>query len=226
MDQVLFDKLKLTSFDQIGLVGPAKDKQTAFDGFAMTADPQGPLDLALAYVYDLDQMKDLLLTLFQNQAVRLSGQVYLIYPKQGNRLGHALIHRDAIFPYLEVDDQDGYIKWTDYRFNRMLALDANYTLVAVKHEPREVYKPKKGPSGRVADYAARIPDLEAYLVAYPDQLAFYQGLTPGYQRDWARQVYSAKTEATIQKRLEEMVTILGQGYKTKQLFREGKAKSS
>ncbi len=53
-------------------------------------------------------------------------------------------------------------------------------------------------------------------------MAHYTTMPYGYQKDWARQVYSAKTEATQEKRLLEMVDILSAGYKSKDLFRQGK----
>jgi uncharacterized protein YdeI (YjbR/CyaY-like superfamily) len=53
----------------------------------------------------------------------------------------------------------------------------------------------------------------------PDVLAFYQSLTPGYRKDWARYVYSAVQEETREKRREEMKVILGEGYKSIDLYR-------
>ena len=50
-------------------------------------------------------------------------------------------------------------------------------------------------------------------------MAFYDALSPGYQKDWARYVYSAKTSATREKRLREMAEILQTGCKTKNLYR-------
>lgn len=42
------------------------------------------------------------------------------------------------------------------------------------------------------------------MLLVPKALAYYQSLTPGYQKDWARYVYSAKQEATKEKRRNEM----------------------
>jgi hypothetical protein len=44
-------------------------------------------------------------------------------------------------------------------------------------------------------------------------LGAYSQLTFGYQKDWARYVYSAKRKETQDKRLLEMETVLGAGYK-------------
>ena len=51
-------------------------------------------------------------------------------------------------------------------------------------------------------------------------LAFYDGLTPGYQKDWARYIYSAKKEETQKVRLAEMRDLTRQGFKTKELYRK------
>lgn len=136
-----------------------------------------------------------------------------------NKLGHPGIHRDAIFPFLQVDDETGYIKETAYKFNRMIALDENYTLVGVRHLSLAKSSSARRADARVSTYLDKVADILNYLADYPKEADFYKGLTPGYQRDWARYVYSAKTEATIQKRLDEMVMILGKGYKTKELYR-------
>ncbi len=45
----------------------------------------------------------------------------------------------------------------------------------------------------VADYADRIKDVEALLANHPNELKFYQSLTPGYQKDWARNLFFCKT---------------------------------
>ena len=61
-----------------------------------------------------------------------------------------------------------------------------------------------------------MPGLEAIIKKIIDALA------PGYQKDWARYVYSAQTQMTREKRQLEMVDILGKGYKTAQLYRQAK----
>ncbi|WP_338010899.1 YdeI/OmpD-associated family protein [Paenibacillus alvei] len=63
-----------------------------------------------------------------------------------------------------------------------------------------------------------IADIQKYL-ANSAQLEFYNNLTPGYQKDWARYVYSAKKTETQQKRLIEMESILAKGYKSFDLYR-------
>lgn len=220
MDHQLRKKLKLDSFEKIGLVRSAKEEATAFLGYDFPDYKSTQLDLAVAYVYNLEEMRDVIFYLIENQILEEMGIVYLVYPKNKNKLGHPPIHRDAIFPHLNVDEETGYIKDTSYKFNRMVALDDNYTVVAVKFQPKSKTKKLSSVSGRAKDYEDRVVDIENYLREFPEQAVFYDSLTPGYKKDWARYVYSARTEKTIEKRLLEMVDILGKGYKTKQLYRE------
>jgi uncharacterized protein YdeI (YjbR/CyaY-like superfamily) len=65
-----------------------------------------------------------------------------------------------------------------------------------------------------------VASIEADLRDTPDLLAFYKSLTPGYRKDWARYVYSAKQEETRAKRREEMKMILAAGYKSRDLYRK------
>lgn len=65
-------------------------------------------------------------------------------------------------------------------------------------------------------------DIEKILAKYPNELKFYQELTPGYRKDWARYIYSVKQQKTREKREAQMVDILSQGYKSVDLFRQNK----
>lgn len=101
----------------------------------------------------------------------------------------------------------------------MVGLDDVFTVVGLKEESRNKNNTTNKASQCVDDYIALIPDIEKDLQDSPELLAFYQSLTPGYRKDWARYVYSAKQEATKAKRREEMKTILGAGYKSRDLYR-------
>jgi uncharacterized protein YdeI (YjbR/CyaY-like superfamily) len=86
-----------------------------------------------------------------------------------------------------------------------------------------VEKKKAQPSQCVGDYIEQIPVLQKHFTQEnPRVLELYNQLSPGYQRDWARYVYSTKSVETTNKRLAEMAQILLQGYKSKDLFRQGK----
>ncbi|MGM8213209.1 YdeI/OmpD-associated family protein, partial [Virgibacillus sp. W0430] len=148
------------------------------------------------------------------------GYLFFAYPKKGNKRYDTHIHRDAIFPALKVDE-DGYVLNSDIKFSRMVRMDDVYTVVGLKREKKKVRKTAAA-SQCVADYEDNVKDIKALLADHPNELAFYEKLTPGYQRDWARQIFSAKQQKTRDKRKAQMVEILSQGYKSVDLFRQGK----
>ncbi|MGE6514928.1 YdeI/OmpD-associated family protein [Lysinibacillus sphaericus] len=57
-------------------------------------------------------------------------------------------------------------------------------------------KKKTANSQCVSDYERMVPQLREKLVDNAQDVVFYDGLTPGYQKDWARYIYSAKMEET------------------------------
>ena len=213
MSETLIKKLKMDKFEQISLLRDAKE----FSPFAGFSTIQGPADLVIAYVYSLEEMKELIESQFQAKQLTVGGQLFFLYPKMTNKLGHTPIGRDDIFPFLKVDE-NGYVPGTKMKFNRMLALDQNYTLLGLKLTDKIEVPSANKPSQKVADYVSHIPNIKAYLQAHPDQLAFFEELTPGYQRGWARYIYSAKTSITQEKRQAEMIAILKAGFKSKELY--------
>ncbi len=148
------------------------------------------------------------------------GYLFFAYPKKGNTRYDTYVHRDEIFPALEVDD-DGYVDGSDIKFSRMVSMDDVFTVVGLKREKKKVKK-TTAPSQCVADYEDQVMDIEAILANHPSELSFYQSLTPGYRRDWARFVFSVKQQKTKDKRIEQMVDVLSQGYKTMDLYRRKK----
>ena len=111
---------------------------------------------------------------------------------------------------------DRYFVDSNYKFNKMVSLDDNYAVLWLKNEAKN--KKKSKPLQRVDDYIEKIADIEDLLKDFPSELVFYQNLTPGYKKNWARFVYSAKTQKTIDKRLKQMIDILSEGYKSIDLY--------
>ncbi|MNI75073.1 hypothetical protein D3C73_1311990 [compost metagenome] len=103
----------------------------------------------------------------------------------------------------------------------MVGLNDVFTVVGFKEEARKKDAASK-PSQRVDDYTSMIPAVEKELQGSPEALALYQSLTPGYRKDWARYVYSAVQEETRAKRRAEMIKILGEGYKSVDMYRRDK----
>ncbi|MCP8857446.1 YdeI/OmpD-associated family protein [Latilactobacillus fuchuensis] len=80
------------------------------------------------------------------------------------------------------------------------------------------------PQKPLAEYEVDIPRVSARLVDQPEIQVFFDGLTPGYQREWARYVYGAVAETTQQKHFDEMCQILAAGYKSKRGYSQAKKK--
>lgn len=215
MTEELFKKLKIDKFQEITLIKAAREK-SVFDYFQQNTFPA---DLIVGYVYHLEEMKELIFRVFNEKLLKPNGQLYLIYPKTKNKLAHDAIGRDSIFPFLKVNRANGYVEGTTIKFNRMNALDDNYTLLGLKYTKQVEERSKTKTSQKVADYVNQIGDVKAYLEAYPKGRDLFEQLTPGYQRGWARYIYSAKTKATQEKRQTEMLEILKAGFKSRELYR-------
>ena len=188
------------------------------EGIHFDATAQGVYDLVLAFVFSLGEMEGTIRAVDAGGLLAEGAYLYLAYPKRGNGEYRESIHRDAILPALGVDEADGFVEGTSLKFSKMAALNETFTIVGLRRFT-DKNKTKKDTGGRVEDYAGKIPELRAALKGRPKTLALYEALSPGYQKDWARQDYGAKTEAARKKRLEEMAEILAAGWKSKDLYR-------
>lgn len=177
-------------------------------------------DLIFAFVLDMTSLQKLTAEVIEENYLEEGGYLFAAYPKKGNKAYPTYIHRDSLFEGLGADEEEGYIGTSSIKFARMVGLDDVFTVVGFKSEARKTKaSSSKKPSHSVADYEALVADIEADLKDNPEVLAFYQSLTPGYRKDWARYVYSAVQEETRIKRKDEMKTILGEGYKSIDLYR-------
>ena len=128
------------------------------------------------------------------------------------------VHRDEIFPTLQVNEADGYIKGSTLKFNRMVSLDETFTVVGMKNVLKKLAKNQT--SSAVGDYVQYLPEIEALVQTEPAAAATFAALTPGYQKE-ARYVFKKRAE-TRKKRQTEMLVILKEGYKTKALYQQRK----
>lgn len=189
------------------------------DSFEIKSEGNSPYDRIICFVYSLDEMKGQLQKIISETLLVEKGYLFFAYPKKGNKQFDTYIARDDLFPTLETDE-DRYALNSDIKFNSLLSLDETYTILALKREPKKEGPSKARTSQRVGDYVKKIPDLRNLLTDYPETLEMYDSLTPGYQRDWVRHIYSAKREETQKQRFEEMIDILGKGFKTKELYKQ------
>lgn len=219
MAKSIVEKLKLHKYTQIAVLNAPEgsDYLAELTGYD-TELKNRAYDLIFAFVLDLESLKALVDRVIEHQHLQTNGYLFAAYPKKGNKVYPTFIHRDELLEGLG-SDENGYVGTSTIKFARMVGLDDIFTIVGFKEDAKGKNKPSSKPSQSVDDYISFIPQVEKDLENTPDLLAMYQSLTPGYRKDWARYVYSAKQESTIAKRREEMKMILQKGYKSRELYR-------
>jgi hypothetical protein len=223
MSKAIVDKLGLRKYERAAILNQPEDADyfaelTGYD----TSLKDGGYDLVFAFVLDMEALKSLVGRVIAEGALRPNGYLFVAYPKLGNKKYATSIHRDDLFPGLGADEE-GYISGSAVKFARMVGLDDVFTVVGFKEDSAgkgKISSRAAQPSQRVDDYVELIPSVEQDLADSPELLAFYRSLTPGYRKDWARYVYSAKQEETRANRREEMKAILKAGYKSRELYRQ------
>ncbi|WP_117170321.1 YdeI/OmpD-associated family protein [Paraliobacillus sediminis] len=209
------DKLNLKKYNNLAVLDQPSD-YALFNGYKteLTRDH----DAIFIFVETVEQMVNHTAHIIDVGQLLEKGYLFFAYPKKGNKRYDTFVHRDAIFPAMKVGE-DGYIGKSDVKFSRMVSMDDVFTVVGLKREKKKVKK-SSAASQCVADYDANVSDVEKLLTDHPNELKFYQDLTAGYQRDWARYIFSAKQQKTRDKRHAQMVDILSQGYKSVDLYRQ------
>ncbi|WP_042352895.1 YdeI/OmpD-associated family protein [Bacillus massiliigorillae] len=173
-------------------------------------------DLIFTFIFSEADFLKRLQQFIDKQCMNDKGYVFFAYPKKNNRQYKEYIERDRFFEIIPVDEE-GYVKGSELKFSRMVSFNDVFTVVGLKSEVKKAKSTKK--SQCVDDYIEHVDDIKQYLTKNEELLSFYNSLTFGYQKDWARYVYSAKRKETQEKRLAEMDTILGEGYKSIDLYR-------
>ncbi len=219
MNNEVIKKFGIEKYDQKLILNKPVDIDD-FDGISFhTTMGKGKYDLIFAFIFSLDEFVALLETVIDKDLLNPNGILYFAYPKKGNKQFTTYIGRDDFFKWVNMG-HDGYVDNSPIKFNKMAAFNDVFTVIGLKHEEKR--KKPAQPSQRVVDYAERIPDVRIHFEKNKEVLAFFDKLTPGYQRDWARYVYGVKNVSTTEKRFAEMENILQQGYKSVDLFRLGK----
>ncbi|EOP54239.1 LaaC protein [Bacillus cereus VDM021] len=213
----VIDKLNLSKYSNMVVINQPND-YALFTEQAIKLSKNH--DAIFIFVETIDEMVKHTQLILNKQLLLEKGYLFFAYPKKGNNRYETFIHRDEIFPAMNVGE-DGYVDNSDIKFARMVSMDDVFTIVGLKREKKKVKKTSTA-SQCVSDYVENIKDVEALLANHPNELQFYQGLTPGYQKDWARHIFSAKQQQTREKRAQQMVEILSQGYKSIDLFRRKK----
>lgn len=219
MAKTIVEKLNLLKYKKVVVLDMPEggDYFTDLRDYDVVFKEKG-YDLIVAFVLTKSELKTLIDTVIEKNYLNENGYIYIAYPKKGNKVYQTYIHRDELFEALGADEE-GYVGTSSIKFARMVGLDDVFTVVGLKDEDRNKKSKSSKASQCVDDYIAIIPEIEKDLQDNQNLLSFYQSLTPGYQKDWARYIYSAKQETTKEKRREEMKMILGAGYKSRELYR-------
>jgi hypothetical protein len=213
----IINKLNLSKYKNMVVLHEPSD-YNLFNEYKTTLS--GRHDAIFIFVETVDEMVKYTQSIITEQQLLEKGYLFFAYPKKGNKKYETFVHRDEIFPAMKVGE-DGYVENSELKFSRMVSLDDVFTVVGLKHEKKKAQK-SSAASQCVADYEENVKDVEYILDEYPNELKLFQELTPGYQRDWARYIFSAKQQKTREKRQEQMVDILSQGYKSVDLYRQKK----
>ncbi|KRK47881.1 YdeI/OmpD-associated family protein [Secundilactobacillus kimchicus] len=70
----------------------------------------------------------------------------------------------------------------------------------------------------LSEYEQNIPDVAQLLSDDATMQQFFNALTPGYQREWARFIFGTATEATKQRHIDQMKTVFNAGFKSKRAY--------
>ncbi|WP_394218843.1 YdeI/OmpD-associated family protein [Halobacillus trueperi] len=212
------DKLKLTKYKNLAVLHQPEDYDL-FNEQPTTLSEHH--DAIFIFVKNLEEMKEHLQTLLDRKEVLAEkGYIFFAYPKKGNTRYDTYIHRDDMFPALRIRE-DKYVEGSDIKFSRMVSMDDVFTVIGMKREKKKA--PKTAAASQcVADYEDQVKDVENLLNDHLVAQEFFKNLTPGYQRDWARHIFSAKQQATRNKRTKQMIDILSEGYKSLDLYRRKK----
>ncbi|MDQ0156723.1 YdeI/OmpD-associated family protein [Robertmurraya andreesenii] len=213
----IINKLNLNKYQNMAVLHQPSDYDL-FDGYQTVLSKNH--DAIFVFVETIEEMVKHTQNIIKKQSLMEKGYLFFAYPKKGNKKYETFVHRDEIFPAMKVDE-DGYVDNSDLKFSRMVSMDDVFTVVGLKREKKKAIK-SSAASQCVADYEDHVKDVEELLKYYPNELKFYQELTPGYKKDWARYIFSAKQQKTREKRQAQMVDILSQGYKTIELYRQNK----
>lgn len=220
MSKSIVEKLRLHQYKKAVILNQPEGSNyftelTSYD----TALKEQAYDLIFAFVLDMASLNELVDRVITHEHLNPGGYLFAAYPKKGNKVYETYIHRDDLLSGLGSDEA-GYVGTSNIKFARMVGLDEVFTVVGFKEDAKGKHKISAKASQSVDDYIDLIPSVEKDLEDTPELLALYQELTPGYRKDWARYVYSAKQEATKAKRREEMKMILKAGYKSRELYRK------
>ena len=129
----IIDKLKLNKYTNMVVINEPSDydifteKETTFSK---------EHDAIFIFVETLDEMVKQTNFIISNEELLIEkGYIFFAYPKKGNSRYSTFIHRDEMFPALNVGE-DGYVGESEIKFARMVSMDDIFTVVGLKREKK------------------------------------------------------------------------------------------
>ena len=220
-EKTIVDKLNLQKYEN-RLFLKLPEGAGEFEGlYYDTSIKKDKYDLIFLFMFSMDDFNKHVQVINEKQLLSDNGYLYVAYPKKGNSVYPEYIERDSFYAELNLDEEK-YLPNSTLKFSRMVSLNEVFTVVGLKSAPKKAKKKTRAKSQCVDDYIVHIEDIQSFLKNNESVLAKYNELTYGYQKDWARYVYSAKRAETQEKRLHEMVAIIDEGHKSMDLYRLSK----
>ncbi|WP_404430316.1 YdeI/OmpD-associated family protein [Sutcliffiella horikoshii] len=220
-EKTIVDKLNLQKYEN-RLFLQVPEGVGEFEGLDYdTSIKKDKYDLIFLFMFSMEDFNKHVQVINEKQLLSDNGYLYVAYPKKGNQVYPEYIERDVFYAALNLDEEK-HLPNSTLKFSRMVSLNEVFTVVGLKSTPKKAKKKTSAKSQCVDDYIAHIDDIKSFLKNNESVLAKYNDLTYGYQKDWARYVYSAKRVETQEKRLHEMVAIINEGYKSMDLYRRSK----
>lgn len=139
--------------------------------------------------------------------------LYVVYPKLSSKQEAKKIHRDELMKALSASGLKAFT---------LLSLSEDFSCMGAKDAAVVTASKAKRPSQCVADYIEKIVELKQALMPHAEALKIYNQLSPGYQKDWARFVYSAVRAETRVIRLRAAAVALELGHKSHDQYRQSK----
>lgn len=221
-EKTIIEKLGLQKYERIAVLNKPADIEEFEILNYDTELKYESYSCVFSFIFTLEEFEKEAETLNEKKMIENNGYAFFAYPKKGNKQYEQYIERDVFYENLAIDE-DGYLNNSELKFSRMVSLNEVFTVVGLKSVKKKAAKKDSTKVSQcVDDYIVHIDDIKKHLSSNESILAIYNELTFGYQKDWARYVYSAKRQETQEKRLVEMEMILSEGYKSKDLYRQKK----
>jgi hypothetical protein len=218
----VIEKLQFSKYSSKLILHAPKDVEDFNEIEYDTSIQKEKYDLSFIFIFSIEDYSKHIKLVIEKQLITDNGYLYFAYPKKNNPKYPEYIDRDRLFSEMNPDEE-GYILSSDIKFSRMISLNDVFTVVGLKSAPKKAKKTTSSKKSQcVEDYIQHIDDIKQFFINKEEVLKSYNALTPGYQKDWARYVYSAAREETQEKRLLEMEAILLEGYKSIDLYRRKK----